>query len=106
MGQVSVDIGGRSYSLSCRDGDEAHLKELANDIADKAEGLTQSLGSMTEARLLLMAALMVADELHDVRNGKMPSWIPPRSTADEAEVADRLAALLERAERLAATITA
>ncbi len=102
MGQVSVDIGGRNYLLSCRDGDEAHLKQLAGGIADKAEGLTQSLGPMSEARLLLMAALMVADELHDARNGKAPSWIPPRS--NDAEVADRLAALLQRAERLAALL--
>jgi cell division protein ZapA len=105
MGQVSVDIGGRNYSLSCRDGDEAHLQELAGGIADKAEGLTQSLGPMSEPRLLLMAALMVADELHDVRNGKMPSWIPPRTSPGEAEVTARLTALLQRAERLAATIT-
>jgi cell division protein ZapA len=97
MGQVIVDIGGRNYSLSCRDGDEAHLTELADGIAQKAEGLTQSLGPMTEARLLLMSALMVADELHDLRNGKMPSWSPPRT----AEVTDRLSALLARAERLA-----
>jgi cell division protein ZapA len=106
MGQVNVDIGGRNYALSCRDGDEHHLKELAGGIADKAQGLTQSLGPMSEPRLLLMAALMVADELHDVRNGKAPSWVPQRSSATEAEVTDRLAALLQRAERLAAEIGA
>jgi cell division protein ZapA len=103
MGQVVVEIGGRGYTLSCRDGDESHLTELASGIAKKADGLTQSLGPMSEARLLLMAALMVADELHELRAGKMPSWMPPRGDLD-AETADRLAALVARTERLATSL--
>jgi cell division protein ZapA len=103
MGNVVVEIGGRSYPLSCRDGDEAHLTELAAGIAQKADGLTQSLGPMSEARLLLMAALMVADELHDVRRGKVPAWLAPAPAGDSA-VTERLSALLERAERLATTL--
>ena len=102
MGQVNVDIGGRNYALSCRDGDEHHLKELAGGIADKAQGLTQSLGPMSEPRLLLMAALMVADELHDVRSGKAPLTVPE---ADPALIT-RLAALTERAEVLVARLNA
>jgi cell division protein ZapA len=99
MGQVVVDIGGRRYPLSCRDGDEAHLTALADSIAEKAEGLTGSLGAMSEPRLLLMAALMVADELHEARRGA-PA---PERRPDPAEVAaqQRLEALVARAERLA-----
>lgn len=99
MGTVNVDIGGRSYALSCRDGDEAHLVGLAGGIAEKAQSLTLSLGTMTEARLLLMAALMVADELHELRNGNAP--IAPPVSANDAEVAGKLMALLHRAEALA-----
>lgn len=100
MGQVVVEIGGRSYPLSCRDGDEGHLAELASGIAEKAEALGRSLGAMSEARLLLMSALMVADELHEFRNGKIPSWVPPRPAATDAVPSQRLAALLARAEKL------
>ena len=100
MGQVLVEIGGRSYALSCRDGDEAHLTELADGIAQKADALTVSLGTMTESRLLLMSALMVADELHDTRAAKAAGWIPP-GAADTNAIDDRLSALLARAERLA-----
>ena len=98
MGQVVVDIGGRRYPLSCRDGDEAHLTALADSIAEKAEGLTESLGPMSEPRLLLMAALMVADELHEARRG-IPA---PERRPDPAEAAaqQRLEALVARAERL------
>nr|WP_310524508.1 cell division protein ZapA [Polymorphobacter sp.] len=98
MGQVVVEIGGRNYPLSCRDGDESHLTQLAAHIAGKADGLTGSLGPMSEPRLLLMAALMVADELHDARRGKNPDW-KPAAASDVA--AARLAALVTRAERLA-----
>ena len=104
MGTVNVEIGGRNYALSCRDGDEAHLVELAGGIAEKAQNLTLSLGIMTEARLLLMVALMVADELYEVRNGKLPSWAPPRPREPDTEVTDKLASLLGRAEALAAQI--
>ena len=91
MGQVSVVIGGRSYPLSCRDGDEPHLSALAAGIAAKADGLVTQLGQMSEARLLLMTALMIADELHEARKGQFGA-APPDS---------RLAALVTRAEALA-----
>ncbi|GGE06369.1 hypothetical protein GCM10011529_10910 [Polymorphobacter glacialis] len=100
MGKVTVAIGGRSYPLSCRDGDESHLTALAASVADKAEGLTRSLGSMSEARLLLMAALTVADELHEIRGGGAPIVVVPPETADPAAEA-RLASLVARAEQLA-----
>ena len=104
MGTVNVEIGGRSYPLSCRDGDEPHLVDLAAVITDKVQGLTQSLGTMTEARLLLMAALMVADELFEARNGDQPARTLPRNP--EPELAARLTALLHRAETLAAQLEA
>lgn len=103
MGMVNVDIGGRSYALSCRDGDEAHLVDLAGDIAEKAASLTRSIGTMTEARLLLMAALMVADELFEMRNGNAPA---PPSPGPDREITEKLTALLDRAEALATRIDA
>jgi cell division protein ZapA len=103
MGQVVVEIGGRGYTLSCRDGDESHLTELASGIAKKADDLTQSLGPMSEARLLLMAALMVADELHELRGGKLPANMHQRGDLDP-ETTDRLTALLARTERLAGNL--
>ena len=91
MGSVTVEIGGRSYPLSCRDGDEPQLAALAAGIAEKAEKLTAQLGQMSEARLLLMAALMIADELHEAQKGHFGA----------APADPRLAALVARAEALA-----
>ncbi len=96
MGQVIVEIGGRNYQLSCRDGGEDHLQALAAGVAGKAEYLTGSLGQLSEPRLLLMSALMIADELHEVRAGKTAAEPPAAAVAP-----DRLAALVARAEALA-----
>ncbi len=94
MGQVTVEIGGRTYPLSCRDGDEPHLAALAAGIATKADRLTGQLGQMSEARLLLMAALMIADELHEAQKGHFGAAPPD----------PRLEALVTRAEALAASL--
>lgn len=69
MGQVNVQIGGRSYSVACRDGEEERLKRLAAHIDRKAEDLTGALGQMSEPRLLLMSGLLIADELFELREG-------------------------------------
>ena len=59
MGQISVNIGGRSYPLACGDGEEAHLTELAEHLQRKADELTGALGTMSEPRLLLMAGKLM-----------------------------------------------
>ena len=99
MGQVIVEIGGRNYPLSCRDGDEPHLQALAAGIAGRAATLTSSLGQMSEPRLLLMSALMIADELHDLRAG---GGVAAASAA--ASTDPRLPALVARVEALAARL--
>ena len=94
MGQVTVQIGGRSYPLACRDGEEAHLAELAGIVESKTSGLTGRLGAMSEPRLLLMAGILVADELFENR----------RHGATAGSDRSRVAALAERLEALADTL--
>lgn len=92
MGQINVSIGGRSYPLACGDGEEAHLTALAEHLQRKADELTGALGTMSEPRLLLMAGILIADELFEVRK--------KNGAPDPAELIkfERLAA---RAEALA-----
>ena len=86
---VEVTIGGRRYTLTCRDGEEAHLKGLAAHLDAKAAELGAALGTLSEPRLLLMAGLLVADELFEMRrSGPQPDLA-------------RLTDLVARAERLA-----
>ena len=93
MGRVSVAVGGRTYALSCGDGEEEHLAALGAHLATKADELTAAIGTMSEPRLLLMAGLQIADELFALRAGAGPP-------VDDGQ----LAALLARVEALAATL--
>jgi cell division protein ZapA len=67
MGQVSVTLNGRTYRLACEEGEEERLLELATHVKERVEHLTLEFGQVGDDRLLLMAALLVADELWDTR---------------------------------------
>lgn len=67
MGQVAVTVNGRSYEIACDDGQEDHLVRLARDFDERVRNLVAGIGQVGEARLLLMAGLLIADELSDVR---------------------------------------
>ncbi len=69
MAQVDLMINGRSYSVACGDGQESHIKKLAADIDSRVHQLAEQLGAVGEARLLVMAALLMADELQDAKSG-------------------------------------
>lgn len=96
MGQISVTIGGRSYGLACRDGEETRLSRLAVHLSEKASELESSLGQMSEPRLLLMAGILVTDELFDLRDA--PGGAP---AAADARIGDAITRLAERLEILA-----
>lgn len=65
MANVAVTINGRTYELTCNDGQEPHLRELAADIAGRIDELVKTIGQAGESRLLLMVGLLLADELAD-----------------------------------------
>lgn len=67
MGQVTVSVNGRSYRLVCGDGEEARVRELAALLSSRVDTLVGQLGQAGEPRLLLMAGLLLADELLDTR---------------------------------------
>ncbi len=63
MAQVTVLVNGRNYTLACEDGEEEHLTALATFIDSRVAELGRSVGQVGDARLMLMASLVVADEL-------------------------------------------
>jgi cell division protein ZapA len=65
--QVMVVIGGRSYRLACNPGEEDHLLELAKYVDSKIGEMHSSFRDMGDQRIVVMAALAIADELHDLR---------------------------------------
>lgn len=97
MAHVVVTIAGRTYRMACEDGEEAHLEELAGLIEAKILTLRESFGDIGEQRIVVMAALTIADEA---------SIAARRLAAAEAELAqlrEREAAALEREAALQAT---
>jgi cell division protein ZapA len=67
MGQVTISVNGRSYRFACGDGEEARISELAAHLNAKLRGLGQEFGRIGDDRLLVMAALMLADEAFEAR---------------------------------------
>ena len=65
--QVMVVIGGRSYRLACHPGEEDHLLDLAKFVDGKIGEMHSSFRDMGDQRIVVMAALAIADELHDLR---------------------------------------
>jgi cell division protein ZapA len=70
MAQISVNINGKSHLLACADGEEEQLKQLAEYVNSKTVALTEKLGHVSESKLLLMASLLIADELNEALEGK------------------------------------
>jgi cell division protein ZapA len=65
MSNVPVVINGRTYDLTCNDGQEQHLHDLASEIGRRVDELVKTVGQAGEARLMLMVSLLLADELND-----------------------------------------
>ena len=65
MAQVNVTINGRQFRMACEDGQEAHLMKLAKELDDRIVELRGKFGEVGDARLTIMAALTVADELSE-----------------------------------------
>ena len=65
--QVNVTINGRQFRLACEPGQEGHLRQLAKELDDRITGLRGQFGEIGDARLTIMAALTVADEVTEVR---------------------------------------
>jgi len=65
MALVTVTINGRDYEVACDDGQEAHLSRLGTYVDKRIGELVAAVGQVGEARLLVMASLLLADELSD-----------------------------------------
>lgn len=65
MAQVDVAINGKSYRIACDDGQEDHLLQLAAFVDQRIQELVASVGQVGDARLLVMASLLISDELSE-----------------------------------------
>ena len=67
MSQLTIHVHGKPYIVGCEDGQEPHLRSLAALLSDKVAELAPDAGPLGETRLILLGALVLADELSDSR---------------------------------------
>jgi len=111
MSHINVTINGRQYRMACEEGQEVRLLKLAENLETRIQSLRGKFGEIGDARLTVMAALTVCDELVDtsqrIRNledelGKLRDVrvaAVDRARETQAAVANALNAAAERIER-------
>jgi cell division protein ZapA len=92
MSNVTLQIGGRSYTVACADGQEDHIAGLGNAIDTKLASMGG--GVQNESRTLLFAALLLADEVFELKN-KAPKAKAGESGPDISPALETLATRLE-----------
>ena len=126
MPEVQISIGGRPFTVACQEGEEHFLESAAKLLDNEASTLMDQIGRLPEARMLLMAGLMLADKaagsddqmkaledkvaqqeawIEELQNRPQPepqkvevAVIPDEVTQTLAELAARAEALAEAAE--------
>ena len=67
MANVNIKFNGKEFLLSCNDGQEEHLEELALYLNEKFTDLKKSLGNIGESKLLLITSISVLDEYYETK---------------------------------------
>ena len=116
MPLVNVMVNGRAYTIACDEGEEEHLKQLAGHVDSKVRELLGSVGQVGDQRLMLMAALLLADEYHTVTAqlealksevaglSGVRDELDKRLNKSESFSADTLEAAAKRIENIAARL--
>jgi cell division protein ZapA len=111
MSHINVTINGRQYRMACEEGQEVRLLRLAESLESRVEALRGKFGEIGDARLTVMAALTVCDELQDanqrirtleeelgsLRDVRVAAV--DRAKATQAAIANALNAAAERIEK-------
>jgi len=113
VSKVTISLNGRAFTIGCEDGQQAYLRELAAHLDGHVRELSERVGQIGDVRLLLMAALIVGDELREAQGrvealeesltdtrGRL-SQAEARRRADRARAAEAINAAAARLEALA-----
>ncbi len=118
MGQVTVNINGRGYTVGCDSGQEDHIAELAGYLDHHIGQMKESMGAVGDMRLLLLAGIMVADELSEtvakleeletevasLREGQ--EAVQNQATGFEAQAVEAIDSIAARIEGIAGRLNA
>ena len=98
MAQVTLRINGYAYTIGCKDGEEKHLELMGAEVNRRIDGIRAVAGPSGEARMLVMAALLMADDITELR-AKLEAIT--KETRLENELGERLDRIARRAEEIA-----
>ena len=103
MAVVDVMVNGRPYPVACDDGQEDHLIDLAHNIDKRVAELARTMGQGADARLILMASLLVADELSEAVDSAdtLRQTLEERKEGSDSDAEATFATLASRIENIA-----
>jgi cell division protein ZapA len=107
MAQLTIDINGKPYVVGCQDGQEQKLRDLAAALDSHVRDVAANIGQLGETRLLLMGALLLADDLEEAKARLSRAQADlARVQADYARAEARAASALDNAARRIETLAA
>jgi cell division protein ZapA len=122
MPSLQLLVNGRTYEVACDAGQEQHVRDLARDLDERIRKLVQQVGPGSEGRLLVMAGLLLSDELFEARDqvrkageaqaaraeasARENAEEPARRAAEEHRLAETLDGIAKRLEAIAAQLEA
>ena len=100
VAQVDINVNSQNFQIACEDGQEDRLLDLAKIVDEKVTELVDQVGQVGQNRLLVMAALVIADELADYRDLAKESAEGKTAEADN-KMAASIEELSQRIEKIA-----
>lgn len=104
MADVSFTIAGRAYTLVCDPGEETRLSDMARRVDREAQALMSGGGQLSEARLFMMTALMLADKLDDAEQAPKATPVVEAASISAAD-ADILEQVMDDASARLTALT-
>ena len=98
MAEVELTIAGRPYRVACRNGEEETLRQAGALVDQKSREALAGLGTLSESRQLLFAALLLADQIMDGREFEVPKGPDDELVQRTNRLADRLESLADKLE--------
>jgi len=111
MAQVTLRINGYAYTIGCRDGEEQHLQAMAAQVERRIDTIRTTAGQSGEARMLVMASLLMADDLFEMEQRVRAAESAAAQSdlgqpAADPKLGRRLSRMAKRAEEIAAGLEA
>lgn len=98
MAQVTLRINGYAYTIGCQDGEEKHLEAMGAEVSRRIDGVRLAAGPSGEARMLVMAALLMADDIFEMRS-RLEAVAGPQKP--DPKLGRKLSRMAKRAEEIA-----